>query len=95
MTEDDELLEDDGLDGSDDDGVEEAPDSDRRHSNFLAGLMVGTVVGISLALLFAPAKGQTTRRRLKRRLGKLRDRAEEGAHDFAKRARRELERLER
>lgn len=77
--------------------LDEADEATSGHGvqGFLVGLMVGTMVGMSLALLFAPAKGQTTRRRLKRRIGKLRDRAEHGAQDFAKRARRELTRLER
>ena len=79
------------------DETDEADEATSGHGvqGFLVGLMVGTMVGMSLALLFAPAKGQTTRRRLKRRLGKLRDQAEHGAQDFAKRARRELTRLER
>lgn len=94
MTEDSEILEDE-LDAPDDAGVGEELASGRGASTFLVGLMVGTVVGMSLALLFAPAKGTTTRRRLKRRLGKLRDRAEGGAHDIAARTRRELERFER
>jgi hypothetical protein len=94
VTEDDEMLEGE-LDAPDEDGVEEESALGGGTPNFLAGLMVGTVFGISLALLFAPAKGQTTRRRLKRRLGKLRARAEDGAHEFATRARRELDRLER
>ena len=97
MTENEGMPEDEleVLDETDEADEADEATSGRGVQGFLVGLMVGTMVGMSLALLFAPARGQTTRRRLKRRIGKLRDRAEHGAQDFAKRARRELTRLER
>jgi len=41
-------------------------------------LFVGAAIGAGLALLFAPADGEETRRRIGRKARQLRDRAEEG-----------------
>jgi gas vesicle protein len=40
---------------------------------FAAGLICGVVLGAGLALLFAPQRGDHTRRRLRRRLERLRE----------------------
>ena len=40
---------------------------------FAAGLACGVVLGAGLALLFAPERGDHTRRRLRRRLERLRE----------------------
>ena len=42
-------------------------------SRFAAGLACGVVLGAGLALLFAPQRGDHTRRRLQRRLERLRE----------------------
>jgi gas vesicle protein len=48
------------------------------------GLFVlGAALGAGLALLFAPASGEETRRRLRREAGKLRDRAEDMMDDLS------------
>jgi hypothetical protein len=68
-----------------DDGV-------RDLGGFAAGVLVGAVVGIGLGLLFAPERGNATRRRLRKRLARLRDRAEGGLETAGKHTRKELER---
>ena len=62
---------------------------------FAAGLLVGAVLGVGLGILFAPDRGNATRRRLRKRLARLRDRAEEGLETAGKRTRKELARRRR
>jgi hypothetical protein len=62
---------------------------------FAAGIAIGVVLGAGLALLFAPERGETTRRRLRRRLARLREDAEAGLERAGKRTRRELGRRRR
>jgi gas vesicle protein len=62
---------------------------------FAAGLVFGVVLGAGLALLFAPERGETTRRRLRRRLARLREEAEAGLERAGKQTRRELARRRR
>ena len=45
---------------------------------FAAGLVVGALLGASVALMFAPERGDRTRRAVRRRLEHLRDEAAEG-----------------
>jgi len=49
----------------------------------LGWFVVGAVLGAGLALLFAPASGEETRRRLRREAGKLKDRAEDVIDDLS------------
>jgi hypothetical protein len=62
---------------------------------FAAGLVFGAVLGVGLALLFAPDRGDRTRRRLRKRLARLREHAAEGLERAGKRTRRELARRRR
>ena len=56
---------------------------------------VRRLLGAGLALLFAPERGETTRRQLRRRLARLREEAETGLERAGKRTRRELQRRRR
>src|SRR4051794_41465470 len=47
-------------------------------AGFAAGLVVGALLGASVALLFAPERGDRTRRSVRRRLERLREGAAEG-----------------
>jgi gas vesicle protein len=47
-------------------------------SRFAAGLLCGAVLGAGLALLFAPHRGDHTRRQLQRRLERLREHTADG-----------------
>ncbi len=55
--------------------------------DFLSGLIVGSVVGIALGLLFAPEAGDKTRERIRRQSEEWRDRAREQADLVADRVR--------
>ena len=57
---------------------------------FVAGLVVGAAVGAGLALLFAPAPGRTTRRRLRRRIANLEEAAADRIEEAGKVVRREF-----
>jgi len=57
--------------------------------DFLAGFIIGAVVGAAAALLLAPQSGQETRTRIRETGLELRDRAEE----LSLEARREADRL--
>lgn len=73
-------------------GTDTSPDGS---SGFLAGVVCGALVGASLALLFAPERGDAVRRRLRRRLRRLGGDAREGLDDVTGRARREMLRRRR
>jgi hypothetical protein len=60
--------------------------------SFLAGLILGTVLGLSVALLFAPDAGEDTRRKLGKRVRRLQKRAEEETSELARRAKKRLAR---
>jgi gas vesicle protein len=67
-------------------------------AGFAVGVVLGALLGAGLALLYAPDRGEKTRRQLKRRLQRLRDEAEDGlgrAGARAARVRRELSRRRR
>ena len=53
---------------------------------FVAGLLIGALVGAGIALLVAPSSGQETRRMLSRRARRLaadaRDRYDEARHEL-------------
>ena len=76
------------------DELEEAGDDDEEGGwdtgPFVAGLVVGAAVGAGLALLFAPAPGRTTRRRIRRRIATLEAEAVDRMEDAGKVVRREF-----
>jgi len=59
---------------------------------FAAGIAFGVLLGAAIALLFAPAQGQVTREKLRRRLDDVREYAEDEFDDLRKRARKQLRR---
>jgi gas vesicle protein len=63
-----------------------------RAGGFAAGIAIGVLLGAAVALLFAPARGEVTRERLRRRLSDVRDYAEDEFDDLKKRTRKELKR---
>jgi YtxH-like protein len=58
----------------------------------IAGFVLGTLLGASLALLFAPDSGQETRRHLRRRMRQLRHDAAAGLEKAEAHARRRVRR---
>lgn len=64
-------------------------------ASFLAGLALGSILGAGAALLLAPARGDVTRRRIRRRFRDLRDDAAERLDDARDAAGRELRRQRR
>lgn len=87
---DDELeLEDDELE----DELEVEDDLQVRGAmGFLAGLVLGGILGAGAALLLAPQRGEVTRRRLRRRMSDIRTDAADQLGDLKDDARRELKR---
>ena len=63
-----------------------------RSGGFAAGIAIGVLLGAAVALLFAPARGEVTRARVRRRLENVRDYAEDEFDDLKKRTRKELKR---
>ena len=64
-------------------------------AGFAVGVVFGALLGAGLALLYAPDRGEKTRRQLKRRLHRLREEAGEGFDRAGTRARKELSRRRR
>jgi gas vesicle protein len=64
-------------------------------AGFAMGVVFGALLGAGFALLYAPDRGDRTRRELKRRINRLREDAEEGLDRAGERARRELVRRRR
>ena len=62
---------------------------------FAVGVVFGAFLGAGIALLFAPERGEKTRRRLRRRLRSLRDEAGEQLERAGKRTGRDLLRRRR
>jgi len=58
-------------------------DDDSRIVNFFSGLLLGAVIGASVALLTAPESGRRTRRRLKKVAGDLRETATDRWEELA------------
>ncbi|MEJ2540705.1 MAG: YtxH domain-containing protein [Gemmatimonadota bacterium] len=52
-------------------------------STFLTGLLLGTVIGVGVALLSAPESGRRTRKKLVRAAGDVRDTTQDRLEDFA------------
>jgi gas vesicle protein len=57
---------------------------------FAAGLAVGALLGAAVALMFAPASGQITRRRIRRKLEDAKEYAAGELEDLSERARKEI-----
>jgi gas vesicle protein len=57
---------------------------------FAAGLAVGALLGAAVALMFAPAPGHVTRRRIRRKLEDAKEYASEELEDLSQRARKEI-----
>lgn len=55
---------------------------------FIGGLVVGLALGAAIGVLFAPASGAVTRRRLRRKAEDLREQAEDSLDEVGTRARR-------
>jgi gas vesicle protein len=64
-------------------------------AGFALGVVFGAVLGAGFALLYAPDRGEKTRRELKRRLNRLREDAEDGLDRAGQKARKELSRRRR
>jgi hypothetical protein len=67
----------------------------RATGGFAAGLLIGALLGASLALLYAPERGSRTRHELRRRLRQLREEAGAELERAGGGARRELRRRRR
>jgi hypothetical protein len=81
MTDDESML--DEMDEGEDEGG-------RGLGGFAAGVVFGALLGAGIALMFAPERGDTTRRRLSRRLTRLREDTAEGLERAGARTRREV-----
>ena len=55
---------------------------------FLAGFVIGGLVGAATALILAPQSGEETRRQMREKAYELRERAEEAAEEVAAESRR-------
>ena len=89
----DETMDDETMD---DEQAERGPDARLRPlGGFAAGVLFGAVLGVGIGLLLAPERGETTRRRLRKRLERLREDAGEGLERAGKRTRKELARRRR
>lgn len=58
-------------------------DQDANAVNFVAGFLLGAIVGVGIALLTAPNAGNRTRRMIRRVAGELKDSATDQLDDFA------------
>jgi len=71
------------------------PDDPAGTTGFAAGLIVGALLGASIALLFAPDRGDRTRRAVRRKLRELREEAAEGLEQAGKVTRKDVLRRRR
>jgi len=62
---------------------------------FTAGVLVGVLLGVGLGMLFAPDRGNATRKRLRKGLTRVRELAADGVETAGKRTRKELGRRRR
>ncbi len=76
--------------GGIDEMADREDDDSRGLGGFAAGVVFGALVGAGLALMFAPERGDKTRRRLRRRLERLREDTAEGLGRAGKLTRREV-----
>ena len=79
-----------------DEGNEQAEGPEGRGlGGFAVGVIFGAFLGAGIALLFAPERGENTRRRLRHRLRSLRDEAGDQLERAGKRTGRDLLRRRR
>jgi gas vesicle protein len=64
-------------------------------AGFAAGLIVGALLGASIGLMFAPDRGDRTRRAVRRKLRELREEAAEGLEAAGKVTRKDVLRRRR
>ena len=69
----------------------ENPQQSGSWCDMLCGLCFGAAIGVALGLLYAPKSGKETRDELLDRFEKLRERADQTAHDIAEMARARFE----
>ncbi len=74
---------------------EQAGSGVRGAANFVAGMVLGALIGAGIAMLVAPAEGSVLRKRLGRRARELGEQAREGLDEAAHRTRRQLARRRR
>ncbi|MEO8295532.1 MAG: YtxH domain-containing protein [Gemmatimonadota bacterium] len=79
----------------DDDFNEDSPQIAHGTRNFIAGLAVGAAIGAGIALLYAPDRGVTTRKRLGRRMRRLKHSTGESVHELKSALRKEMRRVKR
>lgn len=70
-------------------------EASRGIGGFAAGVVFGVFLGAGIALMFAPERGDKTRRRLRRRLQQLREDTADGLERAGSRTRRDLARRKR
>ena len=75
--------------------AEESTEEASGAGSFVAGVVVGALIGAGIALLFAPDAGVRTRQRLRKRADALRTRAGEEIDQAARRTRKDLIRRRR
>ena len=88
---DEDLMED----GDEDDVVETTEPGRSGTLSFMAGMVLGALVGAGVALLVAPERGSVTRRRLKKLVGRMRHDAQERVEDWRDDVKAELKRRRR
>jgi gas vesicle protein len=94
---DDELLDRDDEDLDDEDELLETTESGGRSGtlSFMAGMVLGALVGAGVALLVAPQRGEVTRKRLKKFVTRMRHDAKERVEDWRDDVKAELKRRRR
>jgi hypothetical protein len=90
-----ELDDERELEHEDDEAAVANGGGDHPGVSFFAGFVVGALLGVGAALLFAPARGEVTRKRLRRRLRSFREDAAGRIGDARDAAERELRRQRR
>jgi hypothetical protein len=101
MTDRDDVLDDRDRDDEDldegDELVEETESEGGRSGtlSFMAGMVLGALVGAGVALLMAPDRGSVTRRRLKKFVTRMRNDAREQMQDWRDDVKAELKRRRR
>jgi gas vesicle protein len=92
MSRDDDDIEESEDESDDEEAESESDESGRRLGGFAVGVALGALLGAAAALLFAPASGHVTRRRLKRKLDRAREIAGDEWESLSQRAKREIKR---
>lgn len=94
LVEDDEDFEDDDLDEEDLIELDPYPAS-MGIRGFVAGVMVGALLGAGVALLVAPDRGETVRKRIGRSIRDFQEDARDQLDDWRGEARREVRKQRR